>query len=132
GTAPVNFTVNVTTTTGGGWLTTSAGSSTLSTPVNALSVNVNITGLAAGTYNGNIAVVPTGGTTVNVPVTLTITAPPTVSATPASLTFTFRAGDANPVAQTINVSGGGGALGFGVTVSPSGAWLSATPLTGTT
>jgi uncharacterized protein (TIGR03437 family) len=132
GSAQVSFTVQVTTTSGGSWLSTTVGQSTVNTPFNPLSVNVSVSNLAAGTYTGNIAIVPNGGTTVNVPVTLTVTAPPTVSATPTTLTFAYRAGDATPPTQTINVSGGGGALGFSATASPSGTWLSATPATGTT
>ena len=111
----------------------------MNTPFNPLNVNVNVgTGsnaLAAGTYTGNIAITPTNGAaTVNVPVTLTVTSPPTVSATPTTLNFTYRAGDPNPTAQTVSVSGGSAnaPLSFGVTVSPTGAWLSATPTSGTT
>jgi uncharacterized protein (TIGR03437 family) len=132
GSAGVSFTVQATTSSGGTWLSTSAGSSTLTTPVNPLTVTANTASLAAGTYSGNIAIAPSGGTTVNVPVTLTITAAPTISATPTTLTFTYRAGDNAPASQTINVSGGGSALTFSVTASPSGTWLSATPATGTT
>jgi len=137
GTANVAFTATATTTTGGNWLSTSIGNSSVNTPFNPLNVNVNVgngsTALAAGTYNGNIAITPTGGgTTVNVPVTLTVTAPPTVSATPTTLNFTYRAGDPNPASQTINVTGGSTPLNFGVTLSPTNSWLSATPASGTT
>jgi uncharacterized protein (TIGR03437 family) len=130
GSAGVSFSVQTTTSSGGTWLAASPASGT--TPVNPLTVTANTAGLSAGTYNGNIAIAPSGGTTVNVPVTLTITAAPTVTATPTSLSFSYRAGDNAPATQTINVSGGGSALTFGVTPSPSGTWLSATPATGTT
>jgi uncharacterized protein (TIGR03437 family) len=139
GSATVSFTATPTTTSGGNWLSTSIGSSTVNTPFNPLSINVNVgtgsSALAAGSYTGNIAITPTNGAaTVNVPVSLTVTSPPTVSATPTTLNFTYRAGDPNPAAQTVTVSGGSAtaALSFGVTVSPSGQWLSATPTTGTT
>ena len=135
GAAGVAFTVQFTTQSGGSWLSTNAGSTTFITPFaesNPFPVLVNISNLTPGTYNGNIAIQPQGGTTVNVPVTLVITAPPTVTATPTTLTFSFRSGDSNPTPQTINVSGGGAALSFSVTASPSGAWLSASPATGTT
>jgi uncharacterized protein (TIGR03437 family) len=135
GSAQVAFTVQTTTTSGGSWLSTTVGNTTVNTPFNPLTVNVNVgtgaSALAPGTYNGNIAITPTNGTTVNVPVTLTVTAPPTVSASPTQLNFSFRAGDPNPTAQNISVTGGSG-LAFSVTVSPSGSWLAATPLTGTT
>jgi uncharacterized protein (TIGR03437 family) len=135
GSTSVAFTATVTS-TGGNWLSTSIGSNVVNTPFNPLTVTVNVgtgsTALGAGTYNGNIAITPQGGgTTVNVPVTLTVTAPPSVSASPATLSFTYRVGDPNPASQTVNVTGGT-ALPFGVTVSPSNAWLSATPASGTT
>jgi uncharacterized protein (TIGR03437 family) len=139
GSSQIAFTVTATTTSGGNWLSTSVGNAVVNTPFDPLTVNVNVgTGanaLAAGTYNGNIALTPQGGgSTVNVPVTLTVTAPPTVSATPTTLTFSYRVGDAAPAGQTVTVSGGSAssALSFGVTVSPAGQWLVATPTTGTT
>jgi uncharacterized protein (TIGR03437 family) len=57
-----------------------------------------------------------------------------VSATPTTLNFTWRVGDPNPSSQTVTVSGGSASapLSFGVTISPSGQWLSATPTSGTT
>jgi uncharacterized protein (TIGR03437 family) len=126
GTAPINFTVTPTTTSGGSWLTTSASSG--ATP-SILNVTANPSGLAAGTYNGNVAVQPTGGSVVNVAVTLTIAAPVTISASPTSLTFNYRAGDSAPAAQTLSVSGTG--LAFTATATSTGNWLSATPSTGT-
>ncbi|HTS66770.1 MAG TPA: hypothetical protein VMH28_32320 [Candidatus Acidoferrales bacterium] len=130
--AGVSFTAQTSTNGGGAWLSTSAGSSSLTTPVNPLTVTVNAAGLSAGTYTGNIAIVPSGGTTVNVPVSVTITPAASVTASPTSLSFTYRVGDTAPAVQTIDVSGGGSALGFSVTTSPSGTWLSATPASGTT
>jgi uncharacterized protein (TIGR03437 family) len=131
GTSGVTFNVQVTTDSGGNWLSTNVPNNTASTPF-AVFVNVNQAALAGGTYTGKIAFTPQGGgTTVNVPVTLTVTAPPTVSAAPTALTFTYRAGDPAPANQTLNVTGGT-SLPFSVTVSPTNAWLSATPATGTT
>jgi uncharacterized protein (TIGR03437 family) len=127
GTAPISVTVTPTTTSGGTWLTTSANTAN-STPF-TLNVIANPSSLAAGTYNGNLAIQPSGGTLVNVPVTLTITALPTISATPTSLTFTYRAGDAAPAAQSISVAGTG--LAFTATAASNGNWLSASPASGT-
>jgi uncharacterized protein (TIGR03437 family) len=130
GAAGVGFAVSV---TSGAWLSVSTFSGT--TPFNTpgLSVTTNATGLAAGTYNGNIQILPVGGQAVNVPVALTITAPTTtVSATPLTLAFAYRAGDALPAALPVSVTGGGGALTFGVTASSNGNWLSVSPASGTT
>ncbi|HXK05818.1 MAG TPA: hypothetical protein VMS37_25680 [Verrucomicrobiae bacterium] len=134
GSAGVQFTVQTSTTGGGAWLSTSAGSSTLTTPVNPLTVNVNASGLSAGSYSGTITIVPSGGASVSVPVSLTITAPPTVTATPTSLSFTYRLGDPAPAVQSINVSGGGAALAFTATAATTsgGNWLSVSPTSGTT
>jgi len=61
-----------------------------------------------------------------------VASPPTVSATPTTLSFTYRAGDNNPASQTVQVSGGGGALGFSAQASSAGGWLSVSPTSGTT
>ena len=127
GQAPVTFTVTPTTTSGGTWLTTSANTSN-STPT-TINVTANASSLAAGTYNGNLAIQPVGGTLLNVPVTLTITAPPAISATPTSLTFNFRAGDSAPAAQTLTIAGAN--LTFSATAVSNGNWLSVSPATGT-
>jgi uncharacterized protein (TIGR03437 family) len=127
GSASVSFTVTATTTSGGSWLSTKTTSG--STPFNPLTVSVNSSSLAAGTYNGNIAIAPAGGTTVNIPVYLTVSAPVGVSATPTALSFTYRAGDATPASQPVTVSGSGSA--FTATASSNGNWLVASPASGT-
>jgi uncharacterized protein (TIGR03437 family) len=127
GSASVSFTVTATTTSGGSWLSTKTTSG--STPFNPLAVSVNSSALAAGTYNGNIAIAPAGGTTVNIPVYLTVSVPVGVSATPTALTFTYRAGDAAPASQPVTVSGSGSA--FTATASSNGSWLVASPGSGT-
>ncbi len=125
GSASVAFTLS---TSGGTWLTVSTQSSaTPSTPT----VNVNIAGLAAGTYSGSVIITPTGGTVVSVPVTLTVTAPSTVSASPTSLSFTYRVGDPPPAGQAVNVTGGTG-LSFAATASSNGNWLGVSPASGST
>ena len=127
GSAGISFTVTPTTTSGGSWLSASASSGT--TPFSLLSIIVNSSTLGAGTYTGNIKITPSGGTAVNVPVTLTITAAATISTTPTSLTFSYRLGDAAPAAQPLTVSGSGAT--FTATATSSGNWLVVTPTTGT-
>jgi uncharacterized protein (TIGR03437 family) len=129
GTAGIPFTVQIT--TGSNWLSTSA--TTSNSAPSSITVSVNSNALQAGTYNGNIQILPNGGNTVNIPVTLTVTAPPAVSATPTTLSFDYRLGDSAPAAQLLTVSGGGGgALAFTATPSSNGNWLVASPATGTT
>jgi uncharacterized protein (TIGR03437 family) len=89
--------------------------------------------MTAGTYSGNIRVTPNGGNIVDIPVSLTITAPAAVSASPTSLTFNYRAGDAAPASQPLTVSGSGSAaLAFTATASSTGNWLVVSPTSGTT
>ena len=125
GAAGVSFTTQVT--VGSTWLSTNAGA-TNTTPA-TLTVSVNSITLAPNTYSGNIRVTPSGGTAVDIPVTLTITAGATpVSATPTQMNFAYRLGDSAPAAQPITVSGTGA---FSATASSTGNWLVATPASGT-
>lgn len=128
GAAGVGFTVQVT--AGSSWLSTGA----IANPATPYSftVNVNSTTLQAGTYSGNIRITPNGGTLVDIPVTLTITAPTVVSAAPTSLTFDYRAGDSLPAAKQLTVSGGGAILAFTATPLSNGNWLVVSPASGTT
>jgi uncharacterized protein (TIGR03437 family) len=65
---------------------------------------------------------------------VTVPAPPTVSASPTNLTFSYNAGGTAPAAQSIMVSGGGAALAFSATASTvsGGNWLSVSPTSGNT
>jgi uncharacterized protein (TIGR03437 family) len=127
GTAGIPFTVTPITTGGGSWLSTSVGFGT--TPLNPLTVTVNSSGLVAGTYTGSILITPTGGTAINIPVTLTVTAAVAISATPTQMSFTYRMGDVAPASQPVTVSGTGSA--FSATPTSTGNWLVASPGTGT-
>jgi Viral BACON domain len=128
--------------TGGGTLTWTAGDNaawlTLSpasgTNTGTITASVNLTGLAAGTYNGNISVAATGATSRTVPVTLTVSAAPT--ATPviglslASLTYAGTAGGTNPTNQSFTISNtGSGTLTW--TAGDSANWLTLSPAAGT-
>jgi uncharacterized protein (TIGR03437 family) len=71
------FTTSVTTAAGGNWLSVTPASGT---EPGSLSVSVNPTGLAAGTYTGTIAIASSsqnGATAATVNVTLTVSAAPT-------------------------------------------------------
>ena len=95
-------------------------------------MSVSSNSLSTGTYNGNIQISPSGGTVVNIPVTLTITAPPTVSASPTSLTFNYIAGGSAPAAQPLTVTGGGASLAYTVAPSSTGNWLVVSAASGST
>ena len=122
--------ISYTVASSGSWLSaTGAGN----TPGN-VSVSVNPASLAAGTYNGSVSVSSSGAANspLTVPVTLTVAAapppppPPTVNltATPASLAFSYTVGGASPGGKTISVGSSGSALTY--TVASSGSWLTAT------
>jgi len=88
-----------------------------------------ITGsLTTGTYTGAITLYAAGATTVNVPITFTITAPaaqPTIGISPTSLVFNATAGGNNPSNQSIAITNTGtGSLTW--TVTDNANWLAAT------
>jgi hypothetical protein len=121
--------VNYTTATSATWLSVTPASGM--TPGN-LSVSVNPSGLAAGTYTGNVTVTAAGASNSpkTVGVTLNVTASPTLNASPASLTFAYQIGGSNPAAQMISLSSTGGNVNY--TTATSATWLSVAPASGTT
>jgi Viral BACON domain len=122
--------------TGGGTLSWSASPNTTWLAVSpasgtgngAVTVSATTGILTVGSYNGNINLSATGASSMSVPVTFTVTEVPTISLSPASLTYTATQGAANPTNQTITVSNTGGTLSW--TTSDDAAWLSVTPATG--
>lgn len=129
--AGVNFTVAVSGSPyNAAWLLVSASSG--KSPL-ALKVQVNPTGLAAGSYTGTITVSATinsQAVTQNATVTLSVTtAPPTITATPAALNFTYTTGEPIPepaLTSAFLLSSSGSPLT--VTLSTKGVtWLSLAP-----
>jgi uncharacterized protein (TIGR03437 family) len=122
--AAVHYSATVATTSGGNWLSISPASGT--TP-GQISVSVNPSGMAAGSYTGTVSVTPDGGAPTNLTVSFTITTPSiTVSAT--SLSFSYQAGGTPPAAQSVAVTGGG----FTASASSTGNWLSVSPTSSAT
>jgi hypothetical protein len=123
--ASVSFTVSTT----ASWLTATPVSGT--SPA-AVSIAVNPSGLAVGTYTGSVTITAPGATNSpqSVGVTLNVNAAPNLTLNPGSLTYTYQVGGSTPAAQTVSVSSTGSALSY--TVSTSAAWLTATPATGST
>ncbi len=136
------FTANATTTSGGNWLLatppngTIASSGQISVVLNGLVLQT----LAAGTYQGQVAITPGGSPALNIPVTLTVTPEPTVTVSPASVTLNYQIGGLNnqgaqqPVTLTSN-STTALAYAFGtpsVNPNPSGRnWIIVNPTNGT-
>jgi uncharacterized protein (TIGR03437 family) len=140
GAQPVPQSLQVTTTPGQSFsaaATTASGASWLAvTPATGtgpgtLTATANPAGLAPGNYSGTITVTPSTGTAQTVAVSLTVT-PSTqgLTATPASLTFSYIGGNPNPAPQTVAISTAGPAVSFMTASNPS--WLTVTPANAST
>jgi uncharacterized protein (TIGR03437 family) len=107
----------------GGWLSVAA--TTATTPA-SVKLYANPTGLSAGSYTATITL--TAAAAGNSPVACTVTlavgdAPPTLSATPSTLSFDTASGG---LTQTVMLSSTGGPLSATIKVSGA-AWLKASP-----
>ena len=114
-----------------GWLSVKPATST--TP-SAIRISANPAGLSPGTYSGTVVVDSSGASNGPLPlaVTFTVTPAPTFALAPELLTFSAKGGEKPPAAQTIKTSSSGAAIGYSVTASSTGGWLSATSASGTT
>ena len=137
GVNPANQTLTISNTGGGtltwsvsdnaAWLTASLISGTGNGMV-ALTVATG--SLTAGSYTGTVTIAATGATSVTIPVTFAVAAPPAIGMSPSSLSFTAQQGGGSPVAQTLNISNtGGGTLSW--SASPDTTWLAASPSSAT-
>ena len=124
-------TLNFTASDDASWVTVTPGTGTAPRD---LSVAVNTAGLAAGAHTATVRVESPGvdGSPRLIPVTLNLApaAPPVLSVTPASLSFSATVGGASPAAQNLAVANtGSGTLSF--SASDNAPWLSVTPASGT-
>jgi uncharacterized protein (TIGR03437 family) len=124
------------TTSGGAWLalTPASGDATPGSPA-LLTVTATPGSLSAGTYSGAIAVT-TAGTTVNIPVTLSIaTARAVLLLSQSALTFTTVAQGGAPLPQTFGILNiGQGTMNWTAssqTLSGGNSWLTISPPSGT-
>lgn len=108
------------------WL--QAGPTSGSTP-GTITVGVNPSGLAPGSYSGNVSVVG-GGSTVNLPVTFEVTNNPLLQVSQSSVTFNLQTGQGLPAPRPILLTTSNGSnLATTVTANTSsgGNWLLASP-----
>jgi uncharacterized protein (TIGR03437 family) len=107
------------------WLTVSPNSGALP---GSLSVRVNPTSLPVGIYTAAVTVTVTGvANPLSVPVTLTVTEPPsTLTLSATSLTFT--APPITPATQTVTLSTNGAPISY--TATSGSAWMTVTPAVG--
>jgi uncharacterized protein (TIGR03437 family) len=125
GAPAIGFAVSIP--SGGGWLSATPATGVTQATV---TVRVNPAGLTAGTQSGTVRVQPSGGTIVNIPVTLTVSGP-AVSVDATDLAFTYQLGAAsNPAPKTVHVTGGA-SVSFTAQANSTGNWLSVTPTSGT-
>jgi BACON domain-containing protein/fibronectin type III domain protein len=134
------------------WISVSPSTGTIAREQDQITVNVNASGLATGTYNGAVKITIGGNQASVVSVTLVVsggTATTTSSSTtstttsssttstqsillnPVSLSFSGTAGGTAPSAQTFNITNPtGGTLTW--TLSESASWLGLNVTSGTT
>ena len=138
GSNPAARTVNVSN-TGGGTLnwSVSGGATWLSfTPSNGIgNGTISFTAatgtLTAGNYNATVTISAPGATSVNIPVSFTVTASPTIGLSPTTFSFTGVQGGANPGSKTLNITNPGtGTLSW--SVSDNASWLTLSPTSGST
>ncbi len=115
-----------------GWLSAVLGGPTAPT---TLTLHAATGSLVAGTYTATVAV--TSGAASNSPQNVTVTftvvdPPPSIAVAPSTVGFTATAGGADPPAQSVNVTNGGGGVLGGLSVGAvsygagASGWLSAT------
>jgi hypothetical protein len=133
----IRFTASASTATGGNWLSVAPqGVGCCFTP-EAMTVSVNASTLAAGSYTGQITFTeyPSGTLSITVPVSLTV-APsgvPFFDPLPGQLSYFLKTGG-TPTPQAIEIrNGGSGTLAWTLSTSTSdnGNWLTASAVSGT-
>lgn len=120
-----NFTANAIANSDGNWLHVSSSSGTTPAP---LTVSIAPSGLAAGSYSGEIAISASGSLSraAGVPVTLTVIAaqPPKISLSSGTTVFALEQGAPATTGQIFVSNSGGGTLQFSATAtSTPGGWF---------
>ena len=124
-------TLNWTASTATSWLSVSPASGT---GASSVSIQPNLSGLAAGTYTGSVTVAAAGATgspvTIGVTLSVAAAAAPSLSVASKTLSFAGTAGGSNPSSQSVAISNSGsGTLNW--SASTATAWLSVSPASGT-
>jgi uncharacterized protein (TIGR03437 family) len=132
--ANVTFTATAQATSCGNWIVLNQNSG--ATP-STLSVQVNTSGLSAGTCSGNINISAPGASNSNVvvPVSLLVSTLPLIQAPTTSATFTYQIGGASPAPQSVQVTSSTSGLNIAAAAAPNNSgpkFLEVSPATGTT
>ena len=130
--ASTSFSLSTQTQSGGNWLSLTSSGGATGTGSGTFAVSVLPSSLSAGTYSGTITATSNpAGSSVQIPVTLTVGATAQLSVSPAvPATFIYQTGTALPAVQTLTVSSNSNAIPFSVSVNPGVAWLVVSPLNG--
>src|SRR5205807_1922029 len=103
----------------------------------SLSVSVNPSGLAAGSYNGTVTVTASGASNspqkiaVSLAVTSAPSGNPSLNVAAGTLSFSYPSGSTTSGTQNLSITSTGAALQITAAAS-GGSWLSVTPTTGST
>ena len=123
----VNYAVAASST--GSWLSVSSGTFTTNSSTKP-TVSVVVGSLTSGTYNGSLIITPQYGSTITVPVVLTIAATLGTNApNPVALSYTVNSNTAPT--QVVSVTSNGGAIAYTASASSTPAWLTVSPASGT-
>jgi hypothetical protein len=98
-----------------------------------LSIGVKISGLSAGTYNGEITITDNSGISEVVTVTLEIMAPPEpplLTVNPQALDFTYKIGNTVPSSRTVTIELSNVSGPVTWTATPDSGWIRIDPSTG--
>ncbi len=101
-------------------------------------MSISLNNLAAGIYAGSVKITASGisNSPVTILVQLNVTAPPSLTASPATLSFAYTLlSGTNPPSQSTSITATGGvAIPFSASASTTsgGNWLSVSPGSGTT
>jgi uncharacterized protein (TIGR03437 family) len=123
--------VSFTTSSSASWLTVSPLAANTSS---SITITANPAGLVAGPNTGTVTLsYGSSYTSLQIPVTVTLAAAvqSTISATPASLTFTYAVGGAAPASQSVNITATS-SITIATSVTSGSSWLSATSSSTTT
>ena len=122
------------------WITVTPSSGTIATEQDQISVSVNLSGLAPGTYSSNVVIFTETlrgrYSKTSIPVSLTVTGSgaamtPSIQIAPTALSFSGIAGGANPSGQSLSLTNPtGGTLTW--SLSDNATWLTLSTATGTT
>ena len=116
------------------WLSVSPTSGSSTGPGKTHTLSVNISGLAKGTYTGQVTITDAAASnnpqTVSVTLALGEKPPPQIGVSPKSLSFSAEEAGANPASQNIQIKNNGdGTLNYSLTDDAD--WLSVSPTSGT-